>query len=137
VTNAVKHFSFEPRGKRRIHKTPAQREIEACRVWLDDEIERVKPQVIVALGASALLALFQKRLSVAAARDASLMHRMGARIVATYHPSAVLRAVDVKAKAATFEALVHDMRTASALAGLRSPHEVAVRSGDPCARGAR
>ena len=98
VTNAVKHFSFEPRGTRRIHKTPAQREIEACRVWLDEEIDTVRPQVIVALGASALSALMRKRLAVGAARDVALTHPSGARVVATYHPSAVLRAPDEQAR---------------------------------------
>ena len=121
VTNAVKHFSFEPRGTRRIHRTPAQREIEACRSWLDQEIDTVRPQVIVALGASALFALLRKRLGVAAARDTPLMHGSGARIVATYHPSAVLRAPDEQARAATFEALAYDLRNARALAGLVRP----------------
>jgi len=121
VTNAVKHFSFEPRGTRRIHKTPAQREIEACRSWLDQEIDTVRPQVIVALGASALFALLRKRLGVAVARDTPLMHGSGARIVATYQPSAVLRAPDEQARAATFEALAYDLRNARALAGLVRP----------------
>jgi DNA polymerase len=121
VTNAVKHFSFEPRGARRIHKTPAQREIEACRAWLDDEIDIVRPQVIVALGASALFSLMRKRIGVAAARDTPLVHASGARIVATYHPSAVLRAADEQARAATFEALAYDLRNARALAGLARP----------------
>jgi len=121
VTNAVKHFSFEPRGTRRIHKTPAQREIEACRVWLDEEIDTVRPRVIVALGASALSALMRKRLAVGAARDVALTHPSGARVVATYHPSAVLRAPDEQARAATFEALAYDLRNARALAGLVRP----------------
>jgi probable DNA metabolism protein len=121
VTNAVKHFSFEPRGTRRIHKTPAQREIEACRTWLDEEIDKVRPQVIVALGASALFSLMRKRIGVAAARDTPLVHPCGARIVATYHPSAVLRAPDEQARAATFEALAYDLRNARALAGLVRP----------------
>ena len=112
VTNAVKHFSFEPRGKRRIHKTPAQREIEACRVWLDDEITQVRPRIIVALGASALHALMQKRLPVGTSRHAALTHRSGARVIATYHPSAVLRAPDEEAKAATFASLVEDLCSA-------------------------
>jgi uracil-DNA glycosylase len=120
ITNAVKHFSFEPRGKRRIHKTPAQREIEACRIWLDDEIDRVRPEIIVALGASALSALMQRRIAVGAARDAELVHRSGVRVVATYHPSAVLRAPDAQAQAAMFEALVYDVRNARALAGMVS-----------------
>jgi DNA polymerase len=121
VTNAVKHFSFEPRGTRRIHKTPAQREIEACRTWLDEEIDEVGPQVIVALGASALFSLMRKRIGVAAARDTPLLHPSGARIVARYHPSAVLRAPDEQARAATFEALAYDLRNARALAGLVRP----------------
>jgi DNA polymerase len=121
VTNAVKHFNFEPRGTRRIHKTPGQREIEACRTWLDEEIDTVRPQVIVALGASALSSLMRRRIGVAAARDAPLVHPSGARIVATYHPSAVLRAPDAQARAATFEALAYDLRSARALAGLVRP----------------
>jgi len=121
VTNAVKHFSFEPRGKRRIHKTPAQKEIEACRIWLDEEIEAVRPQVIVALGASALSALMRKRLAVGASREVALTHDSGAQVVATYHPSAVLRAPDEQARAATFEALAYDLRSARALAGLVRP----------------
>ena len=121
LTNAVKHFSFEPRGTRRIHKTPAQREIEACRVWLDEEIDTVRPQVIVALGASALSALMRKRLAVGSARDVALIHPSGARVVATYHPSAVLRAPDAQARGATFEALAYDLRNARALAGLVRP----------------
>lgn len=121
VTNAVKHFSFELRGIRRIHKTPAQREIEACRTWLDEEIDTVRPQVIVALGASALSSLLRRRLGVAAARDAALLHPSGARVVATYHPSAVLRAPDAQARSATFEALAYDLRNARALAGLVRP----------------
>ena len=121
VTNAVKHFSFELRGTRRIHKTPAQREIEACRTWLDEEIDTVRPQVIVALGASALSSLLRRRIGVAAARDTPLVHPSGARIVATYHPSAVLRAPDAQARSATFEALAYDLRKARALAGLVRP----------------
>jgi DNA polymerase len=121
ITNAVKHFSFEPRGKRRIHKTPAQREIEACRVWLDDEIATVQPRVIVALGASALAALMHRRMPVGAAREATLMHASGARLVATYHPSAVLRAADAQAEAAMYAALVGDLRAASGLARMAHP----------------
>src|ERR1700712_5188951 len=82
VTNAVKHFSFEPRGKRRIHKTPAQREIEACRGWLDAEIVHTRPAVIVALGASALYSLLDKRIAVGTARANTITHASGARIVA-------------------------------------------------------
>jgi len=93
VTNAVKHFKWEPRGKRRIHKKPNQLEITACRPWLDAEIEVVRPQVIVALGATAAQALL--------GRDFRVTHRRGepiqtpdGLIVATVHPSSLLRAPD-------------------------------------------
>lgn len=92
ITNAVKHFKWEPRGKRRLHKKPDMREIDACNVWLEGEIGAIKPSVIVALGASALRALTGAPLSVDAARRQHLAHPSGARILATYHPSAILRA---------------------------------------------
>jgi probable DNA metabolism protein len=92
ITNAVKHFKWEPRGKRRLHKKPELREINACTVWLDKEIIEIKPQVIVALGASALRALLGSTLSIEAARLQTLAHAHGAAILATYHPSAILRA---------------------------------------------
>jgi DNA polymerase len=115
VTNAVKHFSFVPRGKRRIHKTPAQREIDACAVWLRGEIAAVRPRVIVALGASALYSLVGRRESVANARGRVLTDASGAaRIIATYHPSAVLREPEEAAKAARYQALVDDLRAAAA-----------------------
>lgn len=119
VTNAVKHFSYEPRGKRRIHKTPAQREIEACRGWLDAEIAREHPRVIVALGATALFSLLGRRVAVGAAREMALQSSDGARIVATYHSSAILRDPDEDAKAARFRTLVADLREAAAMAGAR------------------
>lgn len=114
LTNAVKHFSFEPRGKRRLHKTPAQREIEACRQWLEREIAAVTPAVIVALGATALSALLGHRLKVGEARTRDdLRHAGGARVIATYHPAAVLRAPDDSAAAAMHAALVADLARAA------------------------
>src|SRR5579871_2655826 len=92
LTNAVKHFKWEPRGKRRLHKRPDVREIKACYMWLDHEILKVKPRVIVALGATALRALIETPLSIDAARREHLSHTHGARVLATYHPSAILRA---------------------------------------------
>jgi uracil-DNA glycosylase len=92
ITNAVKHFKWEPRGKRRLHKRPAANEINACNVWLNEEIRSIQPRVVVALGATALRALAGKTLSIDAARRQKLLHRSGAQILATYHPSAVLRA---------------------------------------------
>jgi uracil-DNA glycosylase family protein len=92
ITNAVKHFKWEPRGKRRLHKKPNLREIDACNVWLNREIGRVKPHVIVALGATALRALLTRTLTIDAARRQSLQHDSGVAVLASYHPSAILRA---------------------------------------------
>jgi DNA polymerase len=92
VTNAVKHFYWEPRGKRRIHKTPAQRHIEACVYWLEQEIAKSKPRVIVALGRTALVALVGRAITLTAARTQELATETGIPIVPTYHPSAALRA---------------------------------------------
>jgi uracil-DNA glycosylase family protein len=92
VTNAVKHFKWVPRGKRRLHQKPTTREIKACNIWLDLEIERIKPHVIVALGATGLRALMRKTLTIDAARRQSLQHDSGVAVIASYHPSAILRA---------------------------------------------
>jgi uracil-DNA glycosylase family protein len=92
VTNAVKHFKWEPRGKRRLHKRPNLQEINACNVWLQLEISRIKPRVLVALGATALRALMGRTLTIDAARRQSLQHSSGVAVLASYHPSAILRA---------------------------------------------
>jgi uracil-DNA glycosylase family protein len=112
VTNAVKHFKWEPRGKRRIHKTPAQREIEACHVWLDGEIAKERPRVLVALGATALVALMERKLSIRDARSQTLTHAGGARVFATYHPSAALRAPTPEMREQTYRTIVEDLRAA-------------------------
>jgi DNA polymerase len=109
VTNAVKHFKWEPRGKRRLHKTPAQQEAEACRPWLESEIARIGPRVIVAMGATAAQALARVKLSIAASRGVRL-RAYGARLIVTYHPSAILRAND---GSRYFEALREDLELAS------------------------
>jgi DNA polymerase len=92
VTNAVKHFKWEPRGKRRLHKKPDLREIDACNVWLHMEISRVRPRVLVALGATALRALLGRTVTIDTARRRSLRHSLGMPVLASYHPSAILRA---------------------------------------------
>jgi uracil-DNA glycosylase len=92
ITNAVKHFNWEPRGKRRLHKRPELRHIKACSVWLTAEISELTPRVIVALGATALRAVSGASLAIVQARGKPLAHTSGARIIATYHPSAILRA---------------------------------------------
>jgi uracil-DNA glycosylase len=91
ITNAVKHFKWEPRGKRRLHKKPSTSEIRACNGWLQSEINSVRPVVIVALGASALSALHGTSSSIEAAQQLELRHPGGARLLAAYHPSAILR----------------------------------------------
>jgi uracil-DNA glycosylase len=114
VTNAVKHFKWEPRGKRRLHKKPNLREIEACNVWLHMEISRVKPHVLVALGATALRALVGRTLTIDAARRQSLRHSSGVTVLASYHPSAILRAEGEHA-AHLRTTLIEDLTRARAL----------------------
>jgi DNA polymerase len=92
ITNAVKHFKWEPRGKRRLHKKPSVGEIRACNGWLQVEIATIKPRVIVTLGGSALRALTGSPQSIESAQQMDLHHEAGTRILAAYHPSAILRA---------------------------------------------
>jgi probable DNA metabolism protein len=115
VTNAVKHFKWEPRGKRRLHKTPAQREIEACHYWLDKELAQVKPTVIVALGATALKSVLRKD-------NVTLKHSLGKPmqvdgrwVVTTYHPSYVLRVPSEEAKREAFSIMVQSLKLAHEL----------------------
>ncbi|WP_028102111.1 UdgX family uracil-DNA binding protein [Pseudoduganella violaceinigra] len=106
VTNAVKHFKWELRGKRRMHKTPAQKEVAACHYWLEAELESVAPVVVVALGATALKSVLQN--SSAALKDYmdQPVERNGRWIVATYHPAYALRLPDSEARAAARQAIV-------------------------------
>jgi uracil-DNA glycosylase family protein len=115
ITNAVKHFKWELRGKRRLHKKPALREINACNVWLEQEIAAIAPTIIVALGTTALRALTGATLTIAVARGAELRHAQGVRIIASYHPSAILRAQGAQARALR-TALIDDLRRADKLA---------------------
>jgi DNA polymerase len=109
ITNAVKHFKWEPRGKRRLHKTPAQREIEACHQWLEGEIRAIQPKVIVCLGATAAKALFGPAFKVSTMRGRLVETPHAPRAFATFHPSALLRLRDAKEKEAAFETLVSDL----------------------------
>lgn len=115
VTNAVKHFKWEPRGKRRIHKTPAQSEIAACEVWLEREIEQVRPRVIVALGATAVRSVLGVRDSIESLRSRHDLARDGTPVVATYHPSALLRAIDDEARERLHDAMLDDLKRAARL----------------------
>lgn len=116
ITNAVKHFFFEPRGKRRIHKTPLQRHVAACEVWLEGELARVRPVMIVTLGATALAAVYGSRIAIARARTQDVRDPHGTPIVATYHPSAILRAPDHAARAKLRATLLADLQRAARLA---------------------
>lgn len=113
LTNAVKHFRYEPRGKRRLHKTPAQRHVEACRQWLEAELATLDPKVIVTLGATALFAVTGRKEPISQVRGVSLRAGNGAVIVATYHPAAMLRAVDEAARSEIRAALVSDLERAA------------------------
>jgi DNA polymerase len=117
VTNAVKHFKHELRGKRRLHKTPNSGEIDACRWWLDAERRLIRPRVIVALGASAAFSVFGKATPIAANRGKAIQLPDQAQGVVTYHPSFLLRLPDPEAKAQAYAAFVQDLKFAWSLAG--------------------
>jgi uracil-DNA glycosylase family protein len=111
VTNAVKHFKFERRGKRRLHKRPNASEIKICRHWLFDEIEAIDPQLIVALGATALQSLTGRVIPVLANRGRILEVDNGLRVFVTIHPSALLRLQDAEEKRSGYESIVADLRS--------------------------
>jgi uracil-DNA glycosylase len=111
VTNAVKHFKWEPRGKRRIHKKPNAMEIAACRPWLDAEIEVVKPRVVVCLGATAAQALLGKTFKVTQQRGKIITSPLTPyAIMATVHPSSILRAQDDESRHAEMARFIDDLR---------------------------
>ena len=110
VTNAVKHFKFEPRGKRRLHKRPNAHEIERCHWWLDRERAIVKPDLVVALGATAARSLLGRPVTIAKARGEVLFAADGTRIIVTIHPSYLLRIRDDADEAAAYRQFVEDLR---------------------------
>jgi DNA polymerase len=105
----VKHFKWQLRGKRRLHKTPAQREVDACRQWLEREIAAVKPQVIVALGSTAAKAVIGKDFKVSIQRGQFVESPFAPYVFATLHPSALLRLQEDEEREAAFEQLVKDL----------------------------
>jgi DNA polymerase len=109
VTNAVKHFKFEPRGKRRLHKRPNAYEIDRCHLWLDVERKLVKPALIVALGATAVRSLAGRPLAINRIRGAVMPLAGGGRMLATIHPSAVLRAPDGDGRRRLYAGFVADL----------------------------
>lgn len=112
VTNAVKHFKHELRGKRRMHKTPAQREIEACRPWLERELELVRPRAVIALGATAARALLARKIAVLELRGQWIARADGVPVLITLHPSALLRWRGDD-RTAAFERWLDDLRAAA------------------------
>jgi uracil-DNA glycosylase family protein len=112
VTNVVKHFKWVPdeRGKRRIHKKPRYSEINACRPWLDAELAVVKPQILVCLGATAAQALLGKEFSVSRRRGELVESGLAPYVMATVHPSSILRATDHESRRQQMESFVADLR---------------------------
>ena len=110
VTNAVKHFRYEQRGKRRIHQRPSAEHIRACRPWLDAELEVVRPRVLVCLGAVAAQALLGSKVKVTKDRGKPLESELAPCVLVTIHPSAILRERDEPAREEAFAAFVADLQ---------------------------
>ena len=117
VTNAVKHFKWEPRGKRRIHKKPRVSEIKACRPWLEAELRAVRPAVLVCLGATAAQSVLGPQFKLMQQRGTVLPSPLVERVVATIHPSAVLRAPDSEGRALAYQMLVDDLKVVTRVLG--------------------
>jgi DNA polymerase len=115
VTNAVKHFKWEPRGKRRIHAKPAWSELTACRPWLEAELAVVKPRVLVCLGATAAQSLLGKQFRVTKQRGEWIDSDLAELVTATIHPSAILRQRDADARHAEMARFVDDLRKVAAV----------------------
>jgi DNA polymerase len=115
VTNAVKHFKWRASGKRRLHEKPNSAEIAACRVWLELELRLVKPDVVVALGATAAQALLGRAFRVTKDRGKAVASPLASRVIATVHPSAILRAPDEGSRHDEMRAFVRDLRAVAKL----------------------
>jgi uracil-DNA glycosylase family protein len=110
VTNAVKHFKWEPRGKRRIHKKPRASEVKACRPWLEAELRALKPRIVVCLGATAAQSMLGPQFKLMQSRGKVVVSPLAEHVVATIHPSAVLRAPDSEGRRQAYESLVADLK---------------------------
>ncbi len=115
VTNVVKHFKWQARGKRRIHAKPNWSEMAACRPWLDNEIALVRPRVLVCLGATAAQALLGKDFRVSRQRGELVESPLAPRVIATVHPSSILRAADEDARREQMREFVDDLRKVAGL----------------------
>jgi uracil-DNA glycosylase len=128
LTNAVKHFKWIPRGKRRLHQKPNAMEVSACRPWLEAELALVKPKLLVCLGATAAYSVFGKAMKIERNRGKLLETPFGIPAVITMHPSAILRVPDRIARHKSFNALVHDLTEASKMAaGVRRARKPSAR----------
>jgi DNA polymerase len=112
VTNAVKHFKWEPRGKRRIHQKPNSRDIAACRPWLEAELRLVRPELVVCMGATAAQTIFGPSFRVTRERGKILSAPLAAKVVATVHPSSLLRQPDRESREREYKNFVADLRVA-------------------------
>ena len=112
VTNAMKHFKWEPRGKRRIHKKPNSREIAACRPWLEAELRIVRPKLVVCLGATAAQTIFGPAFRVTRERGKLLSSDLAPKVVATVHPSSLLRQPDEESRKREYASFVADLKVA-------------------------
>ena len=117
VTNAAKHFKWEPRGKRRIHAKPSWSELAACRPWLEAELEVVQPRVLVLLGATAAQSLLGKQFRVTRERGKFLESELAEYVLATIHPSAILRQRDDESRHAEYASFVDDLRPVARVLG--------------------
>jgi DNA polymerase len=114
VTNAVKHFKFEERGKRRMHKHPSRTEVVACRAWLESELAVIKPQLVVLLGATAAQSLLGPQFRISKSRGQLIQNPGAPVLVATYHPSAILRAPEKEDRDRMRGEFIADLRAAVA-----------------------
>ena len=119
LTNIVKHFKWEPRGKRRIHKKPNAVEIAACRPWLESEVRAVKPRLIVCLGATAAQGILGRQFRVTQQRGKLVPCPLGPPAIATVHPSAILRSPDTESRHAEYAKFVNDLRAVRAASAER------------------
>ena len=114
LTNAVKHFRWTRRGKRRLHETPNAAQVRACRPWLDAEIAVVKPAIVVLMGATAAQAVMGPEFRVSKDRGRLLVSPLAVPVLATVHPSSILRATDAESREADLASLIADLRVAGA-----------------------
>jgi len=112
LTNAVKHFKWEPRGKRRLHQKPSAREIAACRPWLEAELDLIAPRIVICLGATAAASVIGAEIRVLRDRGKLLTTRFGGPAIVTVHPSLLLRMPDRKAAQREYERFIHDLQAA-------------------------